>query len=363
MPATPAAARVAPADVARADVEDVVDRTDDVWRELRGARLLLTGATGFFGWWLLSTLAAADRRLSLGLRAVAVTRDPARCRARMPEATTWPVELVRADVRRGLPVSGTFDAVVCGAASSSGPASPEDTAETIVAGTAHTIDAAASSGAVPFLLISSGAVYGTSTSHVREDGPFAPAASAYATAKRTAEALCGGATVARCFSFVGPHLPLDEHFAIGNFLRDAVASRPIEVEGDGTTVRSWMYAADLAVWLWTVLMRGTPGRAYNVGSEVACSIADAATMASRLGPAPLPVVVHARPSAPAGAGNYYVPSTAKARGELGLEMVVPLDAALARTFSWARAAMAEQIERDPAWATAPADVRLVPVPT
>ena len=50
MPATSAAAGVVPADVARADIEDVVDRTADVWRELRGARLLLTGATGFFGW-------------------------------------------------------------------------------------------------------------------------------------------------------------------------------------------------------------------------------------------------------------------------------------------------------------------------
>jgi dTDP-glucose 4,6-dehydratase len=335
MPATSAAAGVVPADVARADIEDVVDRTADVWRELRGARLLLTGATGFFGWWLLATLAAADRRLALGLRAVAVTRDPARWHARVPEATTWPVDLVRADVRRPLPVCGPFDAVVCGAASSSGPASSEETAETIVAGTAHTIDASASSGAVPFLLVSSGAVYGTSTARVREDGPFAPAASAYGEAKRAAEALCGRGTVARCFSFVGPYLPLEEHFAIGNFLRDAAAGRPIEVNGDGTTVRSWMYAADLAVWLWTMLLRGAPGRAYNVGSEVACSIANAAAMASSLGPAPVPVVVHGRPSAPAGAGTYYVPSTVRARGELGLEMAVPLDAALVRTFSWA----------------------------
>src|SRR5581483_11732131 len=151
----------------------------------------------FFGWWLLATLAEADRRLALGVRTVAVTRDPDRCRARTPEVTTWPVELVGADVRRPLPVTGMFDAVVCGAASSSaatGAATPDETAETIVAGAAHTLGAAAPSGAVP----------GPATAPVAEDHPRDVPASPYAQAKRAAEVLCtggAGAVVARCFAF------------------------------------------------------------------------------------------------------------------------------------------------------------------
>jgi nucleoside-diphosphate-sugar epimerase len=339
---TRAAARVAPDEVARADVAEVVDRTAELWRDLRGARVLLTGATGFFGWWLLSTLAEADRRLALGVRAVAVTRDPDRCRARTPEVATWPVELVGADVRMPLPVTGMFDAVVCGAASSSaatGAATPDETADTIVAGAAHTLGAAVRSGAVPFLCISSGAVYGPATAPVAEDHPTDAPASPYAEAKRTAEALCtraGGAVVARCFAFVGPHLPLDQHFAIGNFLADAAAGRAVEVAGDGTTVRSWMHTSDLAVWLWTLLLRGERGRAYNVGSDAPCSIAGAAALVARLAPTPVPVVVHGRAASPLGAGSYYVPSTARARHELGLEMAVPLDDALVRTLAWVR---------------------------
>ena len=121
-------------------------------------------------------------------------------------------------------------------------------------------------------------------------------------------------TVARLFAFVGPHLPLDRHFAIGNFIGDALAGRTIEVRGDGSPVRSYLYAADMALWLWAMLLdEAAAGATYNVGSEHPITIAETARLVAAESGANVGV---RRSAAAGGAGDRYLPSTRRARDEL-----------------------------------------------
>jgi dTDP-glucose 4,6-dehydratase len=137
--------------------------------------------------------------------------------------------------------------------------------------------------------------------------------------------------IARCFAFVGPFLPLDAHFAIGNFLRDALAGGTIQVGGDGTPIRSYLHAADLTIWLWTILIKGRAGRCYNVGSEDARSVREIAELvAERSGAPGVQVALRADSSKP---GARYIPSCRRAQDELQLETWIDLPSAIERTLA------------------------------
>jgi dTDP-glucose 4,6-dehydratase len=330
------------------DLEDILDRTLPLWEELRGNQLFITGGTGFFGCWLLESFVWASARLNLDTKAVVLTRRPEDFARKLPHvASDSRICLVQGDVRTFPFPSETFSHVIHAATSASGDEDPRETLDTIIAGTRRTLDFAVQCRARKFLLVSSGAVYGPQGSgitHLAEEQEGGPATmdprSAYGEGKRVAELLCAiysqqtglETKIARCFAFVGPYLPLSSRFAIGNFIRDALAEQPIAVRGDGTATRSYMYAADLAVWLWTILQRGKSCHPYNVGSESGLTIAEVARTVAGLKQPQLPVNIETRPGvAP---GQRYVPCTLRARNELNLLATHELDDSIRRTMSF-----------------------------
>lgn len=337
------------------DLDRVLEQVGELWEEFRGARLFVTGGTGFFGCWLLETFAWANRRLDLGATALVLTRDRDSFARKAPHLAADPaLGFHDGDVRDFRFPEGRFTHVVHGAATSAvetfRKVDPLVTFDIVLEGTRRALELAARSGATQFLLVGSGAVYGrqpADLTHVPEDYPGAPhpasPAAALGESKRAAECLCAlyaagrglEAKIARCFSFVGPYLPLDLHYAAGNFVRDALAGGPIRVGGDGTPVRSYLYAADLAVWLWTILARGRSCRVYNVGSEAAVSIAELARATARTASPELEVAIAGTPVAGAPVERY-VPSTARAQRELGLRQTVSLAEAVERTLAYHR---------------------------
>jgi len=332
-----------------ADLDHVIEHARQDFKKLAGSQIFITGGTGFFGKWLLSTFLHANRELHLNAAITALTRDPARFQAECPHlASDTALRLHAGDIRDFTFPNGQFTHVIHGAiAHSSNPAEAFDTS---VAGMQRVLDFASISQVRRLLFLSSGAVYGPQPSaitHIPETYLGAPdplqANSGYGEGKRAAEYLCCSSKVdglepviARCFAFAGPYLPLNANFAIGNFMADALAERPISIQGDGTPFRSYLHAADLSVWLWALLSRGRGRQAYNVGSDEDLTIAALASLVAEIAGSKSGVYI-ARIPQPGTAPSRYVPSIDKARSELGLRVKIRLHDTIARTVSWLRA--------------------------
>lgn len=339
------------------DLDHILSHTRALWEGARERRVFLSGATGFFGAWLLESLLHANRALELRVSVIVLCRDPEAYARRMPHVAADPaITLWRGDVCNFDVPEHEFAYVVHAAAPTSADAStrPLQLLRSLIDGTRQMLTMAAAHGTRRFLYISSGAVYGNQPehiSHIAEDylgsTDWLDVNATYAEGKRVAEQMCSIFSrhtsiefkIARCFAFVGPHLPLQGHFAIGNFIADALAGREITVHGDGAPMRSYLYAADLAVWLWTMLLRANPSGAkldaWNVGSGEAISIRELASMvAEELGPE-LGVNVGRVPTAGAPL-QQYVPDVLKAERELGLRQTIGLRDAIRRTAEWYR---------------------------
>jgi dTDP-glucose 4,6-dehydratase len=337
-----------------ADLDHILAHTGDLWNELRGRTLLITGGTGFVGRWLLESLLWAEDRHELGLRAVVLTRDPRHFAASSPSLAAHPaIRLLDGDMRSFTFPDGRLDLVIHAATETVGlPGTYDPVAkfDADVQGTARVLETARERGASRLLFTSSGAVYGAQppdTAYITEDYPGAPdptdTRTAYGQAKRASEFLCAAAAasgdidvvIARGFAFAGPYLPLDTNYAFGNFVRDALAGGPIVVAGDGTARRSYLYGADLAIWLWTLLLRGRSSRVYNVGSDIDVSIESLARQVAKIVSPQADVEVQGRAQTDA-KPQRYVPSIERARTELGLTLLVPLADAIERTAAWHR---------------------------
>lgn len=190
---------------------------------------------------------------------------------------------------------------------------------------------------------SSGAVYGqqpTKIEKITEDYPLGLIEDMiehkrdYAAAKRDAEneILKLGAdgfdvSIARCFNFIGPYLPRDQHFAFGNFINDGIKGKKIIVNARHMVVRAHQHSDDLVNWLMTIAGVANPTcPIYNVGSERSIEVRDLAQLVANYFN-----VETSMQSIEGTKIDRYVPSTQKIRKELGLNILIDLEEALDRT--------------------------------
>ena len=293
-------------------------------RTLLNRRIFFTGGTGFFGKSILDYL-KRHPDFRAGDEWTILSRDPEKFKVRNASLLEQDreIDFVAGDVR-DFKVEGRYDEIIHAATAAVTTLSDEEMTSTIVEGTQHVLAFAKTCGAKKILLTSSGAVYGPQVAPVGEDAPCKPV-TAYGKGKLEAERVCAAsgldAKIVRCFAFTGPYLNRDIHYAIGNFIRDCLAGKPIVIKGDGTPQRSYLYADDLVEWLFAILDRGVPGRPYNVGSPEALSIREVAERVRSALEAENDIRALGVP-VPGVVPSVYVPDVSRVMRELGVRVTV-----------------------------------------
>ena len=275
------------------DLEHIYQNTQDIWESFRDKSIFLTGGTGFFGKWLLESFLYVNEKLALNATITTLTRNP---EAFLIEYSFYKdhsntIKFVKGDILNyDFKLDEKFQFIIHAATAASeslNKSNPLLMMDTITRGTRNILNFAITQPIEGFLFVSSGAIYGKqpwNISQIKESDSFKidinNSKAAYAEGKRIAELYCSTyfekynlpLKIARCFAFVGPYLPLDTHFAIGNFINNILRNEEIIIKGDGSTVRSYLYVSDLMVWLWSILLKGEINYPYNVGSDEAISM-------------------------------------------------------------------------------------------
>jgi dTDP-glucose 4,6-dehydratase len=333
------------------DLSFILSSTQEVFLSLKGARIFLTGGTGFIGCWLLESLRYADMQLDLDIEVTVLTRNYESFKLKAAHLAEYPkFHFVVGEVANFVSPDESYTHVIHAATDASADLNennPIAMFDTVVQGTRRVLDFAVEKKPQRILFLSSGAVYGQQPweiERVAEDWMGAPSCvdpkAAYAEGKRAAEMMCAiygkqfglHISIARIFALLGPYLSLGIHFAAGNFIRDAMQGKAVIVNGNGLPCRSYLYAADLTIWLWHMLQRGEANKPYNVGSDESVSIKQLAERAS--------VVLADGKYEILGAKDdgwnlgRYVPDTSLIGRDLGLYKTVSLDESIRRTALW-----------------------------
>jgi dTDP-glucose 4,6-dehydratase len=300
-------------------------------------RLLVTGAAGFIGSTYVHLLHGDHDVTVLDKLTYAGRRE------NLPDD----VELVVGSIEdRDLVLELTegVDAVVNFAAESHvdrSIADQEAFARTHVIGTSVLLDAVRERDVPRFLQVSTDEVYGSiAEGSFTERSPLDPS-SPYSATKAGGDLLVSAhahthgleAVICRGSNNYGPRQYPEKLIPL--CVLNALHGDPLPVYGDGRQVRNWLYVEDFCRAIHTVLLRGRPGEAYNVGGPDECENLEVITRILELTGRDESLVEHVRDRP--GHDRRYSLSSDKLRAELGWEPRVRFTEGLERTVHWYRA--------------------------
>lgn len=280
------------------DLEAITQTESIPWKKLQGKTILVTGGTGLIGSTLISSLLYANQKLALNLQVLALIRNQTKAEKIFfqPLQERLPLHFITGSVENLPEINQPIDYIIHGASPTASAFFVEHPVETIqinVKGTTNLLQLAKEKKAAGFVYLSSMEVYGAPLSDQVIDETQGTTVdtmvvrSCYPEAKRICESLCASyaqeygvpAFSVRLAQTFGPGVLEDDARVFAEFARCAVQHHDIVLQTQGTSKRCYLYTADSATAILTVLLSGKGGEAYNAANpETYCSIVEMAQM-------------------------------------------------------------------------------------
>ena len=331
------------------DLNFIFNKCKNEFNLLSNKSLLVTGGTGFFGKWFLDLIFYTNKNYNTNILTTLITRNENKFFLDNPhQKNNKFLNIIETDILDLKSINHQFDFLLHMAATSAKETFNGETdtnkTKTLFNGAKNIMNIAIHNNISKILFTSSGVVYGSSSKDMKDESDINDSLdlekrNGLAKGKMLAENIISNMStenninfkIARCFSFVGPYLPLDMHYAIGNFINDAIFKENIIINGNGSPYRSYLYITDTLVWLLKLLVGNAEG-IFNVGSERRIQIIELANMVKDIIAPTKKVIIQEKEMHEGNfKRNIYLPNTEKIRESLGVKEWTSLEDAISKT--------------------------------
>jgi dTDP-glucose 4,6-dehydratase len=282
--------------VVQEDIEYLVEHFD--FSALYNSSILISGATGLIGSQLVKVLSCLNRIKRADITIYALIRDTHKAQSIFQELYGHEkIHFVLHDIRQRPVFNANIDYIIhCASITASRTfiENPVETVDTAYMGTHFMLDLAKEKQIKGFVYLSSMEVFGITDNRlldIKESDygyiDILNPRSSYSESKRMCECLCAcyvqeyglPVKIARLTQVVGAGIDYHDTRVAAQFARSVIENRDIVLKTEGKTLRPLVYTRDGIAGIFTILLKGTNGQAYNVANKTtAVSIRETAEM-------------------------------------------------------------------------------------